>query len=127
MNCLCPYFTDPPILGVAGKAFLSTVALVKMEDIVQIAIKAIVNEDKSMNGHIYAIIPRTTVAEAREAGLHIPENITDESQERAVWDVEDVQGMSSDEFSKKIITLMNVAAKHKKGMDKLKDLAKAFK
>jgi hypothetical protein len=126
VNCLCPYFIDTPILGLGGRLFLSNVAMVQMEDVVSIASKTI-TLPSTMKGRIFAIVPRVTVAQAREVGFHVPDTDedgrkVDEEEKRAVWDVEDLQDESGDAWTRRIVMLMNVGAAQKRAVDTARDL-----
>ena len=119
INALCPYFIDTPILGVAGKIALSGAALAKMDDAVEIASRTI--SDESINGRCYTIIPRATVADARELGLSVPAD-ADGKEERAVWDVEDLKGIPGDKYMQMIFGLITLANKRKPRKETVKTI-----
>ena len=125
LNALCPYFIDTPILGLGGKLLLSGTALTRIEDVVSTATKCI--SDISLHGRTLAIIPRATAADARSLGLSVSNaDITSETEELPVWEVEDIENMPMEKFTATMTRLIDLAGKRKAWVDSIRDFGAAL-
>ena len=108
VNMLTPWWIDTPIIGTFGRMMIAGSPMGKVEDVAKAA--SLFVSDPRIAGHCLCVGPKLTVQQDAKGGWELAPADTDTSKQRALWEVYDHDFDHPDDFTKRIVRLLNAAA-----------------
>ncbi|KAG9789937.1 hypothetical protein ABEF93_006182 [Exophiala dermatitidis] len=105
VNMINPYFVDTPILGPLGALVLAGGGMATIESVLEAATR--LAADQSIIGRALAIGPKSSIEQARAAGL-VSDTAEMDTDGQAIWDVYAHDFEQSDLFTRRIIAVTNL-------------------